>query len=209
MDMLLVAQFWGIGLLFTLTPGADWAYTIAAGVRAPRIAPSILGMLLGHGIVVIAVAFGVGALVARYPAAQTVITLGGGLYLLWLGVGALRSRPAGIGMSGKDLGSSTAAQFFTGAGVSGLNPKVMLLLVALLPQFIAQTGTPPSAQMLLLGGIHIVNTAVVYTAVALLSKRLLGSRPTAAHIVTRVSGCIMIGLGLLLLAEQISVQLAS
>lgn len=204
MDGLLVAQFWGIALLFTLTPGADWAYTIAAGVRAPSITPSILGMLLGHALVVVAVAFGVGALVARYPASFTVLTLGGALYMLWLGVGSLRQRSAGVGMSDRDLGSSVAGRFFTGAGVSGLNPKVMLLLVALLPQFIAKAGAPPSAQMLLLGAIHIVNTAVVYTAVALLSRRILGARPSAANLVARASAFIMIGLGLLLIAEQVA-----
>ncbi len=207
MDLALIAQFWGIALLLTLTPGADWAYTIAAGVRAPSIAPSILGILFGYCLVILAVAYGVGALVTQYPVLLTVLTLGGSAYLMWLGVGALRSRSAGLAESERELGTGPFARFAVGTGVSGLNPKGFLLLLALLPQFITPNGFGASSQMLALGGIHLFNTAVVYTIVALLARRLLKSRPAAANFVARSSGFIMIVLGGILLAEQIAVLL--
>lgn len=55
----------------------------------------------------------------------------------------------------------------TGFAVSGLNPKVFLLFVALLPQFTdANTGLPVPAQLLALACVHLASSAVVYTAVA-------------------------------------------
>ncbi len=51
--------------------------------------------------------------------------------------------------------------------MSGLNPKVFLLFVALLPQFTdANTGLPVPAQLLALACVHLASSAVVYTAVA-------------------------------------------
>ena len=96
---------------------------------------------------------------------------------------------------------SGVQQFLRGAGVSGTNPKGMLLLLALLPQFIVQDGWSSTAQMLVLGGLHIVDIAVIYLVVSLLARRLLSARPTASRAVTRLSGVVMIVLGLGILAE--------
>ncbi|MDN2863962.1 LysE family transporter, partial [Campylobacter coli] len=75
-----------IAVLLALTPGADWAYIMGAGVRAKSAAPSILGMLTAYAVVIVAVALGVGTLVTQYPVVLTVLTLGGAAYLIWLGV---------------------------------------------------------------------------------------------------------------------------
>ena len=50
MDLSLVAQFWTLAVLLALTPGADWAYVITAGLRARSIAPTLLGMLSAYGV---------------------------------------------------------------------------------------------------------------------------------------------------------------
>ena len=60
---------------------------------------------------------------------------------------------------------------------------------------------PTTAQMLVLGGLHIVDIAVIYLVVSLLARRLLSARPTASRAVTRLSGVVMIVLGLGILAE--------
>jgi threonine/homoserine/homoserine lactone efflux protein len=98
--------------------------------------------------------------------------------------------------------ASPARQFLRGAGVSATNPKGRLLL-ALLPQFTAQRGWPAAAQMLALGGIHLLNCAVVYFTVALLARRILRSRPRATVIVTKISGAAMTLIGAGLLIERI------
>jgi threonine/homoserine/homoserine lactone efflux protein len=56
--------------------------------------------------------------------------------------------------------------------------------------------------MLALGGIHVANCAVVYIVVAATARRLLRARPSAARIVSRASGVIMMLLGVWLLVEQ-------
>ncbi|KAB1642198.1 LysE family translocator [Gulosibacter chungangensis] len=204
MDAALVAQFWGIGLLLTLTPGADWAYSIAAGVRARSIVPSITGILAGYVVVIVAVAFGVGALVTEFPMVLSALTFAGALYLVWLGIGTLRSRTTEISASDRDLGTGNIAQFFRGAGVSGINPKGILLLMALLPQFVAAEGAAASLQMLTLGSIHLLNSAIVYTVIALLARSLLKAKPGWATRVGTVSGTLMIVFGCMLFGEQIA-----
>ena len=165
--------------------------------------PSITGMLVGYALVVTVVAVGAGALVARYPLALTVLTLVGGAYLIYLGVTTLTQHVTGIAASDRPIGGTAMAQFARGAGVSGINPKGILLLLALLPQFTSATGWPSSEQMLTLGGLHLLNCAVIYSAVALLARRILRSRPRAAVVVTRFAGVAMTLIGAALVVERI------
>ena len=91
-----------------------------------------------------------------------------------------------------------------GAGVSGLNPKALLLFLALLPQFITRGGAWPfTAQIALLGLVHTANCAVVYTGVGTTARRVLRTRPAAVTAVTRCSGAAMIAIGTLLLIERL------
>jgi threonine/homoserine/homoserine lactone efflux protein len=202
MDMSLVLQFWVVALLLALTPGADWAYAIGAGLRAPSVTPSVLGMAFGYAVVVCIIAVGAGALVTQYPMSLTVLTIAGSAYLIYLGVNTLLSKAGQVTASDAPLGDAPAAQFFRGAGVSGINPKGLLLLLALLPQFTSPAGWPSAAQMLFLGGLHVVNCLYIYFAVALLARRILRSQPRASAIVARASGVIMVLIGLGILAEK-------
>jgi threonine/homoserine/homoserine lactone efflux protein len=91
-----------------------------------------------------------------------------------------------------------------GAGVSGLNPKALLLFLALLPQFISRGAAwPLAAQIALLGLVHIANCAVVYTGVGTAARRVLRTRPAAARAVTRFAGAAMIAIAALLLVERL------
>lgn len=202
MDIALVGGFWAVAVAFVLTPGADWAYMITAGLRG-RVLPADVGLLLGHLAYVAAVAAGLGALVARYPSVLTGVTVAGAAYLVWLGIGVVR-RP-GHAQAGPDSNVGTAgAWLMRGFGVSGLNPKVPVLLLALLPQFSDADGRwPVWAQLAVLGLLHVATCGVVYAAVGAGAHRVLAARPVAAIVVARVSGTLMIVLGVVLLAEQL------
>ncbi|MFC3244355.1 LysE family translocator [Gordonia humi] len=103
-----------------------------------------------------------------------------------------------------DAQRSWLAQAGRGFGVSALNPKVLLLFVALLPQFTSPTSSwPVGVQILLLGGVHVATTAVVYFTVARGAGRLLTGRPRLARAVGRASGAIMMAVAVVLIAEQI------
>lgn len=59
--------FWSVSILFIITPGADWAYAISAGIKGKVVVPAVAGMLFGHFITILLVAAGVGLLVANNP----------------------------------------------------------------------------------------------------------------------------------------------
>lgn len=87
-----------------------------------------------------------------------------------------------------------------GIGISGLNPKAILLFLALLPQFTDRTGSwPLAAQIGTLGLIHTLSCAAIYLCVGVLARTVLRARPTAA----RISGVAMILIGSLLLVERL------
>lgn len=196
-------QFWVVAVMLALTPGPDWAYAIAAGLRARSVVPSVAGMLFGYAIVVAGVAVGVGALMARYPALLRVLTIAGGLYLLYLGITTLAQKVQHVAASERPVGANALAQFARGSGVSGINPKGLLLLLALLPQFTSPGGWPSSLQMLALGALHIINCAAVYFTVAVLARRILRSRPGATVVVTTLAGVAMTFIGGALLVERL------
>ena len=74
---------------FIITPGADWAYAISAGIKGKVVVPAVAGMLFGHFITILLVAAGVGLLVANNPTALMILTVAGSAYLLWMGINLL------------------------------------------------------------------------------------------------------------------------
>ncbi|MGY3296338.1 threonine/homoserine/homoserine lactone efflux protein [Pseudomonas sp. TE6288] len=203
MAMNVLTAFWAVSLLFVITPGADWAYAISAGMRGRWVVPAVAGMLSGHLLVTLVVAAGVGSLIAGHPLALSLLTLAGCMYLLWLGGNLLLSPAvpeAGAG-GGQDSGSRWA---FKGLCVSGLNPKVFLLFLALLPQFTdPQSSWPLPLQILLLGLVHLSSSLVIYLMVGYGAKAVLRTRPAAAQAVGRLSGGVMILIAVGLIAGQL------
>lgn len=91
-----------------------------------------------------------------------------------------------------------------GLCISGLNPKVFLLFLALLPQFTDPTGSWSIAmQMSALGVMHLITCTLVYLLVGYGSKAVLATRPQAARLVSMASGGIMVLIAMVLLFEQV------
>jgi threonine/homoserine/homoserine lactone efflux protein len=200
----LLTAFWLLSFSLVMVPGADWAYAISAGLRGRAIAPAITGMLCGYLAITIVVAAGIGALVASVPAILTVLTFVGAGYLLWLGINILArpSVPAVVDERATDTGLKWSIRGFA---ISGLNPKALLLFLALLPQFTSRHGAwPISEQIGAMGLVHIINCAVVYSVVGIGSKIVLRTRPKVARTVSQVSGAAMVVIAVLLLVEQFS-----
>jgi threonine/homoserine/homoserine lactone efflux protein len=198
----LVMAFWAVSFLFVITPGVDWAYAISAGLRG-RVLPAVAGMLSGHCVATLIVAAGVGGVLVKIPYALLTLTLMGAAYLLWLGFNMLLkpSLPA-QGKSHDDSGWMAWA--IKGLCVSGLNPKVLLLFLALLPQFTdVSAAWPVWAQIVALGLIHGFSCGVVYLAVGYGAGEVLASRPAAAINVSRISGASMIVIAVVLAAERL------
>ena len=203
MDTTTLAAFLAVDLLLVFTPGADWAYAIAAGLRDRSVVPAVAGLIAGYmGYTLLAVA-GLVVIVASSATLLTALTVAGAGYLVWLGWGVL-TRPMVLGASTEALSSSRRQIMLKGAGISGLNPKALLLYFSLFPQFIDTAGGwPVAAQTGLLGTLHMTACAVVYLAVGVLARTVLKTRPSVARAVTRVSGAMMIAIGGLLLVERL------
>lgn len=198
------AAFWAVSLLFVITPGADWAYAIAAGLRYRTVLPAVGGLLAGHLLATVVVAAGLAAVVASSPAVLTVLTAAGAAYLVWLG-GGLLTGP--VTAPTPDTGTQDVPwmrQVTTGLGISGLNPKVFLLFLALLPQFVDLSGAwPVPGQIVALGLVHVTSCAVIYLLVATGARAVLRTRPAAARVVTRFSGAAMVVIGAALVVERV------
>lgn len=249
MDYSLLFAFWGLTTLLICTPGADWAYLISAGLRG-RGAQAVVGMVVGHFAIALAVALGLAAVVATHAWMLTVISVAGGLYLLWLGTSALQSvirerrergEPSadscgaavgwdsafggsdcasggGAGAPGESTESGGAVAVtqrvralpsnrtitLQGMSVSLLNPKVYLMFLALVPQFVSDSAPlSDGMQLIVLGIVHVVTCGIIYLAVSLGAGVVLISRPRAAAVVTAASGVVMSVLGVAVIVELI------
>src|ERR1700754_133927 len=199
-----VATFWTVSLLLVAVPGADWAYAITAGLRHRTVVPAVGGLLIGYVVLTATVAAGVAGVVARSPRSLTALTAAGAVYLVWLGISMLvkpAEQPQGATLVAPQ---SWVRNAIKGLGISALNPKALLLFVALLPQFTTPAGRWPLAvQIVILGLIHIGTCAVIYTSVGAGARVVLRTRPSAARIVARISGVAMVGIGVLLVVERV------
>ena len=187
------------------TPGVDWAYSIAAGLRQRSFVPAVAGLCGGYVLHTVLLVAGLAAVLAGAPGLLGWITLAGAGYLMWLGISTLRSwRGASFTVRPDSDGQTRLRTFLQGMGTSGINPKGLLFYVALVPQFVStEAPLPVPVQSGLLGMTFVLLAGLVYTAVALLSRTLLQSRPGAARAVTLASGVIMVALGVVLLSEQL------
>ncbi len=201
-----VAAFWAVAVLLIIVPGPDWAFTISAGLRGGSVLAAVGGLAIGYAAISGVVAAGVGALVTRTPDVLTALTVAGGLYLMWHGARTL-GLPAAPGQAaGADgaRGGSNRALLARGIGVSGLNPKGLLVLLALLPQFANPRGSwPLSAQLGLLGLVFTLSCAAFYLGLGSSARKVLHSRPRAAAAITRLSGGAMFVIGAFLLTERL------
>jgi threonine/homoserine/homoserine lactone efflux protein len=194
--------FRAISAVLVLVPGADLAYVMAAGLRDRTVWPAVSGLRLGYLGLTAVVATGVATVVAGVPAVLTALTAVGAAYLVWLGISILWHPPAGVEAVDRES-FAPARALARGLGVSGLNPKGLLLFLALLPQFTDPGGAwPPAAQIALLGVLHTANCGVGYLGVGVLTRAVLRARPAAARRTSRLSGIAMIVFGAALLAEH-------
>lgn len=199
-----VAAFWALAALLVAVPGPDWAFVLSSGAKTRTVVPAVGGIVLGYAGITVVVAAGVGALVARSRAALTVLTVAGGGYLIWLGTSTLVRKPSHGGADANSQGAASPWDTLAkGMGVSALNPKGLLLFLALLPQFTnARWDWPLAAQLALLGLVFMLTCAVFYLCLGSFARRVLQARPLAAGLVTRFSGAAMVALGALILIDR-------
>ncbi|MBS0386331.1 MAG: LysE family translocator [Proteobacteria bacterium] len=150
------ALFAGVMAVFAVTPGPANLFAIATGMRAgPRAALlGVAGMNAATLVWFGAAAFGLGALVAAFPAQFHLIAIVGGLYVAWLGLASLWKAYKGAPPLKPSGEARRASAFRAGFAVQLSNPKAMVFFTAVLPPFI-DPARPLTPQLALLGATMI------------------------------------------------------
>jgi threonine/homoserine/homoserine lactone efflux protein len=149
------------------------------------------------------VAAGVGAAVAGSPGVLTGLTVVGGLYLMWHGAMTF-ARPSALAKPSAAPPGTDWGTFVRGMGVSGLNPKGLLVFLALLPQFTdAHARWPVAGQIGVLGLAFVATCAVFYFVLGSVARTVLTARPSVARAVGRGSGAAMVAIGAALLVDHL------
>lgn len=196
-DPVALLAFVPAALALNLTPGADMMFCLAQGLRhgpVPAAAASA-GISTGAFLHAAAAGLGLSALVAAQPWAFDAIRWAGVAYLLWLAWAGWRAGDIAAGRAGAP---GLMRAFATGLTVNLTNPKVILFVLAFLPQFV-DPARPVLAQFLVLGGIialggFVVNAAVGYGAGGL--GRRLARDPRLGRALSRLSAAVFAALAL-------------
>lgn len=157
-------------LVVIVIPGPSVLFVVARALASGRrvAVVSIVGNALGEFVQVIGVAFGVGTLVERSVAAFTILKLVGGAYLIYLGVKTFRQRRSlGVALAAAPEPSSDTLSFVQGITVGVTNPKTVVFLAAILPQFVSRAAGHVPGQILFLGAVFAAIAIVSDTVWAL------------------------------------------
>jgi threonine/homoserine/homoserine lactone efflux protein len=197
--------FVATSLLVIATPGQDMilvmSRSVALGPAAGVVTAAGVSIgLVGHTILA---ALGLGAILRASEMLFTGLKLAGAAYLVWLGIGLLRTGNAELALRGVSARSSV--RLFADGALSNLsNPKIAIFYFAFLPQFVPAGAAHPTLSMLALGLVFAGLTFLVKAPVGLFAGLLSGwlrARPRALVWLHRASGAVLVGLGVRLAME--------
>jgi threonine/homoserine/homoserine lactone efflux protein len=161
---------------------------------------TVCGNAAGNYVVAACVAFGIGTLVQRSVAVFTAVKLAGALYLVWLGIQAIRRRKAlASAFAGAAEGRGDRHAAGEGFIVGVTNPKALILFGAVLPQFVDRSAGHVPVQMLLLSLVSIAIGLVsdsTWGVAASFVRSWFARSERRFELVGGAGGLAMIGVGL-------------
>lgn len=196
--------FLAAAMLITISPGPDNLMVLGFGMARGRARGIAFGLgcacgCLSHTALAV---LGISGLIAASPLAFGALRIAGGLYLVWMGVGALRSGGGAKAVALDGPAQSLSRLFARGLVANAINPKVALFFLSFLPQFVAvQRGAVPW-QTLQLGVIFTLQAALLFGLLGYFSGAVggwLNRRPRAGLWLDRAAGTVFVGLGLKLI----------
>lgn len=222
--------FAGIAFLITIIPATDTALvlrSLVAGGRRSAYA-CVFGITAGLLIWGVTAATGLAVLMAAAPLVFDLITVAGGLYLIYLGIkfllnlrrwgqvtalktdqAALASLPAPAaslpGVSGADAPEGehrVGKDFLAGFIANILNPKIAVFYIASVPPFMVASVQPfimGSLLALIHGGINVLWFTLIISLASLAMKWLL--HPRATLVIDGIAGSVLLVFGVLILVE--------
>lgn len=211
----LLVAFFATAAVIVAIPGPSLLFTIGRALTVGRRAAllTVLGNALGLLVQSLLVAVGLGAVLAASAAAYTIVKLAGAAYLIYLGVQAIRHRgelantlltsradgPDAVAPSASGRDSSLDRRSLgQGLAVGLTNPKTLVFLSSLLPQFV-NPASAPQPQIVALGGVFAAMALVgdsVWALVAGRARDWFARSPRRLGRLGAGGGALMIGLGL-------------
>jgi threonine/homoserine/homoserine lactone efflux protein len=187
-------------------PGPSVLFVVSRGVALGRRAAllTVLGNTAGLALLVVVVSLGLGSIVARSVAVFTVIKLAGAAYMVFLGVRMFRDRHELARMlDAAVVPRGTQRMLREGFIVGATNPKAVILMTAVLPQFVDRGAGHVQLQLLLLGAISLVVGLCsdgAWAIVAGTARVWLARSPRRLELIGGAGGLVLIGLGVRLAA---------
>jgi threonine/homoserine/homoserine lactone efflux protein len=191
--------------VMVVIPGPTVLFTIGRSIALGRVGGflSILGTAVGSIVLVLAVALGVGTVIAQSAILFTIVKVLGAGYLVFLGIQAIRHRhDAAATASAPAARKSGTRLLFEGFVVGLTNPKSIAFFLAILPQFVDLHAGSVPLQLFVLGVIVVVigvSCDAIWVLLASAARDWFGRSPRRLSTMSATGGGMMIGLGAFLL----------
>jgi threonine/homoserine/homoserine lactone efflux protein len=197
-------------IVIILAPGPSVLFAIARAIswgRAAAIA-TVAGNAFGMFTLSVLVAFGLGPILQRSEIAFLAVQILGGLYLIYLGIEAIRHSKveAADMVTQGDIRPSQLRSMRDGFWVGALNPKGLVFFAAILPQFLDRDGSNLTFQLLLMGATFALLAFIGDGAWGILAgtvRNAMASTPSRLVLMRRIGGVVMILLGVFTLTSAL------
>jgi threonine/homoserine/homoserine lactone efflux protein len=206
-----LTEFLVASITIIMVPGPSVLFTLARGVAWGRAVAvlTVLGNSIGTLILSVIVAIGLGPLLSDSRAFSITLQLAGGLYLLWLGVGAMRHRHAHAEAMRKreEYRPSNVTVVRQGFTVGILNPKSLVFFAAVFPHFVNRSKGHVTYQLLLLGAIFSVMafcSDATWGMIAGSAREWLSDSPHRLVVLRTVGASVMMVLGVIIVVSAIT-----
>lgn len=201
-----ISAFFIASSLLAIVPGPDNVFVLTQSALHGKLSGLVVTLGLCSGLLVHtgAVAFGVAVIFQASALAFTLLKVLGAGYLLYLAWQIFRSSPEQISLNGNPQ-KSLGALYRRGIIMNVTNPKVSIFFLAFLPQFADPGRGSISLQMVVLGGIFIVATVLIFGTVALIGGALgvwLNRSEHAQRFMHWAAGTVFVGLALKLITAE-------
>ena len=197
-------------MVIILAPGPSVLFVIARAIAWGRKVAvfTVAGNVTGAFVLSSLVAFGLGPILSRSDLAYSAVQWGGGGYLVYLGINAIKARK--IAAADMKSQGSVIPTFWRSARdgfwVGALNPKGLVFYAAVLPQFVDIDRGNVTGQLLLLGALFSLLAFISDGSWGLLAgtaRTWLASDEKRLELLRVTGGCVMIILGLLVIASAV------
>lgn len=195
------AAFVVAAFVIIVIPGPNVLFAIGRALTLGRRSAilSVIGAVAGSAVPLVAVAFGLGAVLMASSALFLIVKVAGAGYLIYLGVVTIRDRKKLVTALAAEVPNTTGRRVLgQGFVVGATNPKTMVFFGAVLPQFTEPEAGALPAQLLVLGAIFLVIQTASDSAWALLAgtvRTWFARSPRRLEAVGSVGGAMIIGVG--------------